>query len=140
MNFNNNQIQKILNIYKGIYIIILEFLTLILAIILNSISPINRIPETIILMLIPVIVSIYLYYGIKHKKPWLVPAMLYVTGITLLGHLLFTSSVAKINNQAFHLILVTLQLVTGIWQIFTLYFFTRKEVKNYFKDSRTMIV
>ena len=70
MNFNNNQIQKILNIYKGIYvfIIVLSSITLILAILLNSISPINRIPETIILMLVPVIVSIYLYYGIKHKK------------------------------------------------------------------------
>jgi hypothetical protein len=63
------------------------------------------------------------YIGLKNKQPWVIPVIVLTASLGLIGELLTdTTNVAAL----------VVKLFVVAFSCFEIYFFTRKEVQNYF--------
>lgn len=135
MKFSEKNIKFIISLLKGFYLtftIILAILliaAIFLTLILNknlSGSPLITLAE----VLIAVMLGSAIYLGLKNKKPWVISIIVFSASISLLPQLLYnTTSITNLIFKVFGLVL----------SIFEIYFFTRKEVRQYFGTKRIFL-
>lgn len=111
----NSSTPKIVNVLKIIYLILTVLFVIALFILLitakfNWIGLINTFAYGSI------------FIGIQKRKSWVVPLVFYVNSVSLV-------SVTFINIPLF------IKLIYLIFLIFGIYFFSRKDVKDYFKSE-----
>jgi hypothetical protein len=133
-----SRIHTVLNIYLWLYAmgIIITIIYLLLAAFLlfegQSISPMD-----IVSKISTALVLAALFFGIVYKKSW---TPITITILSALGFIsiLFLMGGAQAPSLKFHFmetVYYCLLPLAALWQLFTLYFFKTKEVKDYFQVS-----
>jgi len=114
---SEKQVKSVVTFLSWFYL--LSGIVLALLLIANFLLSNNFLTASFIGLLVP----FSLFIGLKYRKPWLVPLIILVSSITLLS-LVFT----LVHNATF----IVAKLVGMVLSLFELYFFTKKEVRNYF--------
>jgi len=137
MTFTENGIQKILKVYKFIYTILIALATigLSLSFLLFYLSKKSQV-NTVFAFLLLLIISFIFYKGISHRKSWIVPVISIFAGIGIFYSFLNFQIKMSVDKSFFTIVL---QLIAFSWNIFTLYFFTKKEVRDYFNYKNDII-
>lgn len=118
MKFSEKQVSFVVSIFKffNLFIIVLAILVIPLSIL------INRFSMSIVLALIP---ALAFYIGLKYRQPWIIPVMILIGSF---GTINFFFSNADTTLGALK------KYIGLVMSLFQLYFFSRKEVRKYFRS------
>ncbi len=118
MKFSEKQIISIVAIFKY-----LNLSMIILAILLTFLSlVINKFSLSILFALVP---AAAFYSGFKYRQPWIIPVMILLGSFGTISYLFLGA------NGTLQVIVKNLALFVSLFQ---LYFFSRKEVRKYFRS------
>ena len=124
-----NAIPKFVKIFKVFYLVsgiigIIGFLSnIILYIVLNRLNPVAT-----LVSVIGAIVSLGIYAGLRRREPWIPWVIVIVTLLTLLYSLYVNAAIP--GRDKFFIIL---RALLWVWDVFTIYFFSRVDVRQHFK-------
>lgn len=121
MRFSLNKIKTVVNVVKWFYLVgaVIEIFLIAIVFLIGNGLRIDAIIGTI--------VSIILYFGLKNKKSWVVPTILILSSLSFVGQLIYIPAV----NITF----LVLKIIVSLISIFLIYFFSRKEVREYFNSK-----
>jgi hypothetical protein len=82
-------------------------------------------------ILLTLLVSAVIFLGLQTRKPWIVPLIIILSAMSIARFFLLHSPLTGV---------LTIARVIGLWiSVFELFFFTRKNVKSYFKVRKIPI-
>jgi len=143
MMFSETAIEKILKIYRGFYLftIGLGVLGVLLLFFLWYIDYYREpLSSRLFIFLLPILISWGLYWGIKNRKSWIVPVMILWASLGIINFFILGGPQSGVfNYQLTNGIYILIKFLLGLWGIFTIYFFTRKEVRFYFKSKEVFL-
>jgi len=120
IHFSEKQIRIIVTVVKSLYLFI--FLLAVAILFLSFVHSLERFMSQIFLGL-PAVVSGTIFFGLHKRKAWIIPIIVLVSAFSLVtGFLSFPDTLSAIIGKWFGI----------FWAMFMLYFFTRKEVREYF--------
>lgn len=132
MAFRARTIPTVVRVYEIIYLILL------LLALVGVITDMTRLPETAGTLLYDLIqfgIGTCLYHGLHYRTPWLPTVITAIAGFTFFV-LLFAPGLDSTTHlpaaKSILMAILAIRIISELWQLFTLYFFTRSEVRAYF--------
>lgn len=132
MSLSEERIRKIVAVFRimflsfGIVAALLLFAMLLFFSFLRDSQFLDPLPQLIVMT----VTSFAIYMGLKRVRPWVVPVIVFLSS---------TAIIFGILSQTTGLSTVIARGVGFVLHVSTIYFFTRKEVKGYFKSRGTTI-
>jgi len=142
MSFSENQVKKILKVFRGIFVfvMIIGIIGFVLAILMSIFLKTNRYDSSSIIFLIGIITAYCLNRGIKYRKEWIPPVLTILFSFSLILSILSASATRlTFNFQVTYYVAIITRLLVWIIQLFGIYFFAKKEVRNFFNNKGTTI-
>ena len=132
MPFSEGRIPKIIAFFRIIHLIfsIIGILLIIWAILVFFLSGDPQLIKPLPFMVFIVVYSLAIYIGLRRLRSWVVPVLIIVSTLSLVFGLF------SFGRASPSLYLAIARAIGFALNIFTLYFFTRKEVRDFFKVSR----
>jgi len=124
MKFSEKIVSRILKVIQIFYLAVLVLFVLIVAMSLLLGKPID------LLSIVVAIFNLLFYLGIKKRKSWFIPVILFISSMTILSLLFFQPA----NN-----IEIISRILGLLLNTFYLFFFSRKEVVKTFKREGIFI-
>jgi len=121
MRFNQKQIGLILTAVKSLYLFI--FVLAVAILLLSFMVDVERFMAGFLSFGLTALISGSVFFGLHKRKAWVIPTIVLLSVFGLIGGFFsFPETVVVLAGKWFGI----------IWAIFMLYFFTRKEVREYF--------
>ena len=123
MIFSEGQIRGFINLYKILSVLAAVFVLPLL--LLPLLFQVRYLQFFVLILIFTTPCSIY--FGLKRKATWVIPVIILIAILGIFGN------VQLLFNRPDGIVQVIFHLLLTYLGIFTIYFFSRKEVKLYFK-------
>jgi hypothetical protein len=93
-------------------------------------------------ILFSIAIDIVIYYGLKLWKRWVVPLIIFASTLSLI-HLVSSTTSGAVSSQSANIVILIISYIMIIAMVFfysfQIYFFTKKEVKSFWKIKGEII-
>ena len=121
MHFNQKQIRVIVTVAKSVYLFV--FVLAMAILLLSFMIDVERFLAAFLSFGLTALIAGSVFFGLHKRKTWVIPTIVLLSIFGLIGGFLsFPDTLLTLAGK----------WIGIIWAIFMLYFFTRKEVREYF--------
>ena len=138
MTFSENQIKKISKLFQGIFVfvIVVGAVVLMLMILVSIFLKTNHYNTSFLPIFISIIIAYCFNWGLEHHKSWIPSTLTFFWGFSLILSILSALATRlTFNFQITYLVAVVTRLLVWLIQLFALYFFAKKEVREFFNSK-----